>query len=92
MITIELTWFPKDWVEDMENAMDNVAGALILEDHPKGENHVNLLIGVNDYSDLYLIGLYAGLEKGNQCFEEAKPEMAKNLKKYIDKITNPSKN
>ncbi len=92
MITLQMTFIPNEWIDDMEKAMDGVKGALILERHPQGGTYTNLIIGIDDYIDLYLIGLYAGLNKMKEGVDEAIPEVAKNMQEYIGKIINPSKN
>ena len=91
-MTLYLEYFPNDWIPELEKAMVKVKGALIIETVSTSEKLGTLLINIDSYTDLYLVGFWAGFNSAEAAFDEALPEVAENLSQYIDKITNPSTN
>lgn len=89
---IELDFFPNEWIPEFEKSVDKVDTAIISEIIKTSEKHSSILLQIGSYSDLYFIGLYAGISSAEGAFDEALPEVVDNMNNYINKITNPSTN
>ncbi len=93
-MTLDLEFFPNEWIPELEKAMDKVKNALVFEIIPQGndDKFSHLVIGIDSYTDLYLVGFWAGFNSAESAFNEAMPQVVENMTNYINKITNPSTN
>ena len=91
-MNIELDFFPNEWIPEFEKAVDRIDTAIISEIIKTSEKYSSILIEIESYSDLYYIGLYAGISHAETAVDSALPEVLQNMNNYINKITTPSTN
>lgn len=89
---LDLDFFHNEWIPRLEESAGKVKGALIMDIIPTSAKFSTVTIAVSSYSDLYLIGFWAGFNSAEDAFDEAMPQVVENINEYIDKLTNQSQN